>query len=151
MTQPNWNSIFAAWLLEKICAQDACLEEIIFKFMRTKMKCFCDKFQKRMMPPFASTVLIFIHGESHHKSRKVLHNYHGRRGRQCGSGCLVGERRGRRCRNLDRPGCYQFPSPGTCGLAAGSLAAVDIVRYRHGGGWSRKINAWYLYTLMVYL
>jgi hypothetical protein len=21
----------------------------------------------------------------------------------------------------------------------------------HGGGWSRKINAWYLYTLMVYL
>jgi hypothetical protein len=22
---------------------------------------------------------------------------------------------------------------------------------RHGGGWSRKINAWYLYTLMVYL
>jgi hypothetical protein len=26
-----------------------------------------------------------------------------------------------------------------------------IVRYRHGGGWSRKINAWHLYTLMVYL
>jgi hypothetical protein len=22
---------------------------------------------------------------------------------------------------------------------------------RHGGGWSRKINAWHLYTLMVYL
>jgi hypothetical protein len=21
----------------------------------------------------------------------------------------------------------------------------------HGGGWSRKINAWHLYTLMVYL
>ncbi len=26
-----------------------------------------------------------------------------------------------------------------------------IVCYRHGGGWSRKINAWHLYTLMVYL
>jgi hypothetical protein len=25
------------------------------------------------------------------------------------------------------------------------------VPYRHGGGWSRKINAWHLYTLMVYL
>jgi hypothetical protein len=25
------------------------------------------------------------------------------------------------------------------------------VPYRHGGGWSRKINAWYLSTLMVYL
>ncbi len=25
------------------------------------------------------------------------------------------------------------------------------VRYGHGGGWSRKINAWHLYTLMVYL
>jgi hypothetical protein len=26
-----------------------------------------------------------------------------------------------------------------------------VVPYRHGGGWSRKINAWYLNTLMVYL
>jgi hypothetical protein len=26
-----------------------------------------------------------------------------------------------------------------------------IVPYRHGGGWSKKINAWYLNTLMVYL
>ena len=26
-----------------------------------------------------------------------------------------------------------------------------IVRDSHGGGWSRKINAWHLYTLMVYL
>jgi hypothetical protein len=25
------------------------------------------------------------------------------------------------------------------------------VRDGHGGGWSRKINAWHLYTLMVYL
>ncbi len=25
------------------------------------------------------------------------------------------------------------------------------VPYRHGGGWSKKINAWYLNTLMVYL
>jgi hypothetical protein len=25
------------------------------------------------------------------------------------------------------------------------------VRYTHGGGWSRKINARYLHTLMVYL
>jgi hypothetical protein len=29
--------------------------------------------------------------------------------------------------------------------------AVIIVPYRHGGGWSKKINAWYLNTLMVYL
>jgi hypothetical protein len=43
-------------MLEKICAQDACLEEIMFTFMRTKMRCFCDKFQEGMMPPFASTV-----------------------------------------------------------------------------------------------
>ncbi len=27
----------------------------------------------------------------------------------------------------------------------------DIVRDGHGGGWSRKINARYLHTLMVYL
>ncbi len=26
-----------------------------------------------------------------------------------------------------------------------------VVPYRHGGGWSKKINAWYLNTLMVYL
>ncbi len=29
--------------------------------------------------------------------------------------------------------------------------ATVIVRDGHGGGWSRKINAWHLYTLMVYL
>jgi hypothetical protein len=30
--------------------------------------------------------------------------------------------------------------------------AMDIgVPYSHGGGWSKKINAWYLNTLMVYL
>ncbi len=28
---------------------------------------------------------------------------------------------------------------------------IGIVPCRHGGGWSRKINAWHLYTLMVYL
>ncbi len=28
---------------------------------------------------------------------------------------------------------------------------VLSVRDGHGGGWSRKINAWHLYTLMVYL
>ncbi len=27
----------------------------------------------------------------------------------------------------------------------------EPVRDGHGGGWSRKINAWHLYTLMVYL
>jgi hypothetical protein len=26
-----------------------------------------------------------------------------------------------------------------------------LVRDGHGGGWSRKINAWHLYTLMFYL
>jgi hypothetical protein len=26
-----------------------------------------------------------------------------------------------------------------------------LVRYSHGGGGSRKINAWHIYTLMVYL
>jgi hypothetical protein len=29
--------------------------------------------------------------------------------------------------------------------------AKGSVRDGHGGGWSRKINAWHLYTLMVYL
>ncbi len=28
---------------------------------------------------------------------------------------------------------------------------VSIVRDTHGGGWSRKINARYLHTLMIYL
>jgi hypothetical protein len=28
---------------------------------------------------------------------------------------------------------------------------IVAVRDGHGGGWSRKINAWHLYTLMVYL
>jgi hypothetical protein len=28
---------------------------------------------------------------------------------------------------------------------------IGGVPYRHGGGWSKKINAWYLNTLMVYL
>ncbi len=28
---------------------------------------------------------------------------------------------------------------------------IVSVRDGHGGGWSRKINAWHLYTLMVYL
>jgi hypothetical protein len=28
---------------------------------------------------------------------------------------------------------------------------VMRVPHRHGGGWSKKINAWYLNTLMVYL
>ncbi len=28
---------------------------------------------------------------------------------------------------------------------------IETVRDGHGGGWSRKINAWHLYTLMVYL
>ncbi len=30
-------------------------------------------------------------------------------------------------------------------------ASIPSVRDGHGGGWSRKINAWHLYTLMVYL
>ncbi len=30
-------------------------------------------------------------------------------------------------------------------------AQVRTVRYSHGGGESRKINAWHIYTLMVYL
>ncbi len=29
--------------------------------------------------------------------------------------------------------------------------SIPLVRDGHGGGWSRKINAWHLYTLMVYL
>jgi hypothetical protein len=29
--------------------------------------------------------------------------------------------------------------------------SMRSVRDGHGGGWSRKINAWHLYTLMVYL
>jgi hypothetical protein len=32
-----------------------------------------------------------------------------------------------------------------------SVYPCDAVRDGHGGGWSRKINAWHLYTLMVYL
>ncbi len=32
-----------------------------------------------------------------------------------------------------------------------SLEGPSSVRYGHGGGWSRKINAWHLHTLMVYL
>ncbi len=32
-----------------------------------------------------------------------------------------------------------------------AIGANTIVRDGHGGGWSRKINAWHLYTLMVYL
>jgi hypothetical protein len=31
------------------------------------------------------------------------------------------------------------------------IAKKVIVRDGHGVGWSRKINAWHLYTLMVYL
>jgi hypothetical protein len=38
--------------------------------------------------------------------------------------------------------------PGPEGLAS---AKAEIVRDGHGGGWSRKINAWHLYTLMAYL
>jgi hypothetical protein len=35
---------------------------------------------------------------------------------------------------------------------SGDITAGDItVRYSHGGGGSRKINAWHIYTLMVYL
>jgi hypothetical protein len=32
-----------------------------------------------------------------------------------------------------------------------SMQSFISVRNGHGGGWSRKINAWHLYTLMVYL
>jgi outer membrane phospholipase A len=39
------------------------------------------------------------------------------------------------------------PSP----PARGEASRLIIVRDSHGGGWSRKINAWHLYTLMVYL
>ncbi len=31
------------------------------------------------------------------------------------------------------------------------IYVLVTVRDGHGGGWSRKINAWHLYTLMVYL
>ncbi len=34
---------------------------------------------------------------------------------------------------------------------SGPLRLDVLVRDGHGGGWSRKINAWHLYTLMVYL
>ncbi len=36
-------------------------------------------------------------------------------------------------------------------IARMNVAMYIIVPYRHGGGWSSKINAWYLNTLMVYL
>jgi hypothetical protein len=32
-----------------------------------------------------------------------------------------------------------------------NVTLLVTVRDSHGGGWSRKINAWHLYTLMVYL
>jgi hypothetical protein len=38
-----------------------------------------------------------------------------------------------------------------CGLIGIIYLEIISVRDGHGGGWSRKINAWYLYTLMVYL
>jgi hypothetical protein len=31
------------------------------------------------------------------------------------------------------------------------LSLLLLVPYRHGGSWSKKINAWHLNTLMVYL
>ncbi len=34
---------------------------------------------------------------------------------------------------------------------ADSDRGIESVPYSHGGGWSRKINARYLHTLMVYL
>jgi hypothetical protein len=37
------------------------------------------------------------------------------------------------------------------GVTTNSNSVPYRVPYRHGGGWSRKINAWHLYTLMVYL
>ncbi len=43
------------------------------------------------------------------------------------------------------------------GLGSGSTVPtvvvdnIHIVTLCHGGGWSRKINAWYLNTHMVYL
>ncbi len=36
-------------------------------------------------------------------------------------------------------------------LLGGRLHGHITVSHRHGGGWSKKINAWYLNTLMVYL
>ncbi len=36
-------------------------------------------------------------------------------------------------------------------LSYGKPRTTITVPYRHGGGWSKKINAWYLNTLMVYL
>ncbi len=36
-------------------------------------------------------------------------------------------------------------------LVDGEEREYVLVRDGHGGGWSRKINAWHLYTLMVYL
>ncbi len=44
------------------------------------------------------------------------------------------------------------PFPGSeAVLYCRSYSTYSIVRDGHGGGWSRKINAWHLYTLMVYL
>jgi hypothetical protein len=42
----------------------------------------------------------------------------------------------------------------TAGCGGGTVTGISakvIVRDGHGGGWSRKINARYLHTLMVYL
>jgi hypothetical protein len=40
-----------------------------------------------------------------------------------------------------------------CGWGKNNIFGIGggIVRDGHGGGGSRKINAWHIYTLMVYL
>jgi hypothetical protein len=40
---------------------------------------------------------------------------------------------------------------GTVVVATFNIFYNETVPYSHGGGWSRKINARYLHTLMVYL
>ncbi len=46
-------------------------------------------------------------------------------------------------------GVILYSAPYT--LQSETLRLKGTVPYRHGGGWSKKINAWYLNTLMVYL
>jgi hypothetical protein len=53
---------------------------------------------------------------------------------------------------IDTVECVYLIEPkATCRPQKSSQVRVISVCDRHGGGWSRKINAWHLYTLMVYL
>jgi hypothetical protein len=50
-----------------------------------------------------------------------------------------------------RCGSPSPPPPVARSFTGTELCTTITVRDSHGGGWSRKINAWHLYTLMVYL